>query len=183
MAKKKTSSRSAVTGGTWLLRALIAIVAGVAIGAATGVAGVNKLEPGRPGQPDSLAVMLDSLKQLRESDDPRTLRRAADSADAAQRAQRRADSIALANDPNAPLVPDVRGFDEGAARSALDSAGLKVGAVQFRADTAAAGVVLSTLPAAGQKVRPSTTITLVLSDGRTPPSDTLDSFAVPSRLP
>lgn len=171
------SARKATTGRTWLVRMAVAIVAGLAIGAAGGVAGVNKLEPGRPGQPDSLQLMLDSLRQRAASGDPRTMRRAADSADADQRAQRVADSTALANDPDAPIIPDVVNLEEGAAREAIEGAGLTVGSVLFRASTAPPGVVVGTTPAAGRKVRAGSAVNLILSDGR-PPADSADTLRV-----
>lgn len=155
-----------------MIRGLVAIAAGLVIGAAGGVAGVNILEPGRPGQRDSLQLMLDSLQRAKDKESPMSRRRAADSADAARRAQRVADSIALANDPNAPVVPEVVGLDEGAARTAIEDAGLNVGSVIFRADSAAAGTVLASTPSAGRKVRPGTAVDIVLSDGRTVGPDT-----------
>lgn len=164
--------RGAVTGRTWAIRAAIAIGVGFALGIGGGIAGVNRLEPGRPGQPDSLQLMLDSLQRRDDADAPMAQRRAADSLDAAQRAQRIADSVALANDPDAPVVPDVIRMEEGAARQTIEDAGLMVGSVVFRADSATTGTVLATMPIAGRKVRAGTAIDLVLSDGRTGTTDT-----------
>jgi hypothetical protein len=166
-----------VSGGTWVVRAIVALLAGLAIGGASGVAGVTRLEPGHPGQADSLQLMLDSLKRMKD-DDPREQRRAVDSADADRRATRYADSVALANDNTAPLVPLVTNLDEGAARSAIEAAGLAVGAVQFRAAIAPAGTVISSAPAGGVRVRGGTAISIVLSDGR-PPTDTTDTLVAP----
>jgi hypothetical protein len=157
---------------TWGIRAAIAIGLGFAVGIGGGIAGVNRLEPGRPGQPDSLQLMLDSLQRRDDADAPMAKRRAADSLDAAQRAQRIADSVALANDPDAPVVPDVIRMEEGAARQTIEDAGLLVGSVVFRADSATAGTVLATMPATGRKVRAGTAIDLVLSDGRAGTADT-----------
>ncbi len=177
----------ATTRRRWLVRLTIAIVAGLALGVTGGVAGVHKLEPGRPGQPDSLQMMLDSLRQ-RAATDPRMLRRAADSTDAAQRARRVADSTALANDPEAPLVPNVVDLEEGAARDAIEEARLTVGAVLFQSSTSPAGVVVATTPVAGFKARVGSAVNLILSDGRRPPVDStnsIDSLAAsaPSRFP
>lgn len=181
---KTSSKRSIVSGRTWLIRGGIAVAAGLIIGATTGVVGVRKLEPGRPGQPDSLQLMLDSLQMLRDSENPIEQRRAVDSADAEQRAQRRADSIEIANDPNAPIVPNVVALEEGAARAAIEAAGLTVGSIQFRAATSAVGVVLASTPAAGLKARAGSAVNLVLSDGRTPPpADSTETFAVSTALP
>jgi hypothetical protein len=157
---------------TWAIRAAIAIGVGFALGIGGGIAGVNRLEPGRPGQPDSLQLMLDSLQRRDDANAPMAQRRAADSLDAALRAQRIADSVALANDPDAPVVPDVVRMEEGAARQTIEDAGLMVGSVIFRTDSATTGTVLATMPAAGRKVRAGTAIDLVLSDGRTGTSDT-----------
>ncbi len=156
---------------TWLVRALLAVVLGASIGAGAGVFGVRKLEPGHPGQADSLQLMLDSLAKAKASD-PREQRRASDSADASRRAKRYADSVALENDSTAPRVPVVVDLAEGAAREALETAGLVVGAVEFRANASAAGTVLSSTPASGVRVRAGTAVNLVLSDGRPPTTDT-----------
>jgi len=169
-----------VSGKVWTVRGLIALVLGLALGGAAGVAGVRKLEPGHPGQADSLQLMLDSLKRLK-ADDPREQRRAVDSADAARRAKRFADSIALANDSTAPVVPALANLEEGAARSAIETAGLTVGSVQFHASTLPAGTVLSSQPAAGVKARAGSAVNLVLSDGR-PPSDSTDTLATSATL-
>jgi hypothetical protein len=170
-----TAARSSATGTTWIIRGVVAVLAGVAIGAAGGVAGVRRLEPAHPGQSDSLQQLQDSVRKLQNANLPREQRRAADSADAARRNKRYADSVALANDPNAPTVPDVATLDEAAARNAIETAGLTVGTVQFRASTSPAGIVLLESPPAGQKVRAGTAVNLVLSDGRTPPTDTGDT--------
>lgn len=162
---------NSASGRTWAVRALVAVVLGLGIGGATGVMGVRKLEPGHPGQADSLQLMLDSLQRMKAAD-PREQQRALDSADAARRNKRYADSLALANDSTAPRVPVVLELTEGAAREALELAGLTVGAVEFRASTAAAGTVLGSTPAAGVRVRAGTAINLVLSDGRPPSTDT-----------
>lgn len=174
MGAKKSTSQTA-SGPTWLVRAGVAIALGLVLGAAGGVVGVNRMEPGRPGQPDSLQLMLDSLRQ-QAVNDPIQIRRAADSASAAERMQRVADSTTLANDPNAPVVPDVVGMEEGAARDAIELAGLAVGDIQFRAAKTNAGVVLAAFPAPKLKVRPGTAVNLILSDGRTP-DDTLNVTA------
>jgi hypothetical protein len=171
------------TARTWAIRAAVAIALGFALGIGGGIAGVNRLEPGRPGQPDSLQLMLDSLQRRADADAPMTQRRAADSLDAARRAQRIADSIALANDPDAPVVPDVVTLEEGAARQAIEDAGLMVGSVVFRADSATAGTVLATIPIAGRKVRPGTAIDLVLSDGRAGTADTAQVASPTHSLP
>lgn len=168
--KTKTSS----TGKVWLGRALIAIVAGFGVGMLTGVVGVNKLEPGTPGQTDSLALVQETARQFEEANDPIRIRRAADSAAAAERMQRAADSTRVANDPNSPEVPNVVGLEEGAAREALELAGLEVGSIRFEGSSAAAGIVLSTSPKSKLKVRMRTPVDMVLSDGR-PPDDTIPS--------
>ena len=183
MTPSSTSSRKSTVGKTWLVRGLAALGAGLAIGSAAGVVGVNRLDPGRPGAADSLQLMIDSLRERSAMQDPREQRRSADSVDAEQRTQRVTDSIALANDPDAPVIPDVMGLEEGAARNAIEGAGLTVGTVQFRAATAAAGIVMATSPTAGIKARPGSAVDLVLSDGRTPPPDADDTPAVSTALP
>jgi len=165
MAKQGTA-RGSVSGATWARRALVAITIGLVIGAAVGVYGVNTLEPGRAGQPDSLQLMLDERIDRRAADDARIAQRVADSTASAAREQRVNDSIALANDPDAPLVPDVVSLPEAEARAIIEEAGLVVGAVIFRNDSLAAGTVLVTTPPAGIKVRQGTAVEFTLSDGR-----------------
>lgn len=170
MSAARPTQRATVQ--TWLIRAGIAIVAGLLVGGAGGVMGVNRLDPGRPGQPDSLQLLLDDQQRREDAQSPLSLRRAADSADAERRARRAADSIALANDPTAPLVPNLVGMEEGDARDAIEEADLVVGSVIFRADNAAAGTVLESKPPAGRKLRSGSPVDLVLSDGRVAPPDT-----------
>ena len=167
---RQGAARGSVSGRTWVRRALVAITIGLVMGAAGGVFGVNTLEPGRAGQPDSLQLMLDERTDRRAADDARIAQRVADSVAAAVREQRANDSIALANDPDAPLVPDVVSLPEAEARAIIEEAGLTVGAVIFRNDSLAAGTVLGTSPPAGIKVRQGTAVEVTLSDGR-PPQD------------
>ncbi len=141
--------------------------------------GVNRLDPGRPGQPDSLQLMIDNQQRRDDAESPLALRRAADSADAARRAQRAADSIAIANDPTAPVVPSLVGLEEGEARDAIEDADLVVGSVIFRADNAVTGTVLESKPPAGRKLRRGTPVDLVLSDGRVTLPDTMSSDSLP----
>ncbi|MFN5600144.1 MAG: PASTA domain-containing protein [Gemmatimonas sp.] len=170
-AKKRTKSKVATTPAlaTWGKRALIAIVAGVSIGAGAGVFTVHRLEPGRGTGVDSLAAMLDSIAKGRIRE-PGAAQRAAES-------QRRDDSARAATPEEMPAeriaVPSLVDLDEGAARNALLDAGLQVGEVQFEASPKPAGTVLATIPAAGQMLPLQGAVTIVLSDGRTAPTDTL----------
>jgi PASTA domain len=164
------SRRRAVTGRTWIRRGIFAVVVGASLGAGVGVAGVMRFEPGRSGQSDSLTLMLDSVRDQRAIDDANIQRREAERAAAAAREQQVNDSIALANDPNAPVVPDVVLMEEGVARAAIEAAGLTIGAIIFRGDSAAMGTVIGTTPSVGTKVRAGTAIELLLSDGRPPSS-------------
>lgn len=172
MVAKSPSRKKLSPGMLWFVRALVAVVIGFAIGFGTGIVAVNKLEPGNPGQTDSLELMLDSVRRQEAANDPIRIRRAADSAAAAERNRRIADSTRIANDPNSPVVPNVVGLEEGAAREALELAGLEVGSIQFQASLSSAGTVLATSPKAELRVRLHTPVDLVLSDGRPP----VDSF-------
>ncbi len=178
----KPISRLSPLGKTWLVRGVVALVAGLAIGAAGGVVAVQRVEPGGEGLADSLELTPDKLRRP-EATDPREQRRAADSTEADQRAQRIDDSTALANDPDAAVIPNIVNMEEGDARSVIESAGLTVGTVQFRAAAVAAGVVLATMPVAGQKARTGSAVNLVLSDGRTPSPDAVDTLAISTVLP
>lgn len=169
-AKKKSTRTPAQQAAMkrWASRALIATVLGLTLGAGAGVVTVNRLEPGRGTGVDSLAVMLDSIAKGRIPE-PTAAERSAE-------AQRRADSAAAAQpaaEPELLEIPAVVGLEEGAARNALIDAGLQVGEVQFDASDKPAGTVLATVPAAGERVPAQSAVTLVLSDGRSAPPDTL----------
>ena len=158
-------------GGTvplsrWATRVFIALVIGASLGAGAGVVTVNRLEPGRGTGIDSLAVMLDSIARGKVP-----------AADADKRGEQSPNAAKPADEAAAPpeliAVPALADFEESAARDALLDAGLQVGEVQFEASPKPAGTVLSTIPIAGSNVAPNTPVTLVLSDGRTAPPDTL----------
>lgn len=167
---KKTTRKS--TGGSlkpWAVRALIALVAGASIGAGAGVFTVNKLEPGRGTGVDSLAVMLDSIARGRV---PAAAGDAEKGESPSKGDEKAADSAATAP-AELVAVPALTDLEEGAARNALLDAGLQVGEIQFQASPKPAGTVLSSIPVAGSNVAPNTPVTLVLSDGRTSPTDTM----------
>ncbi len=178
-AAKKPGTRTprgpmSKTTRTWLIRGAVAAVAGLILGGAGGVVTVRTLEPGRANAVDSVQAVLDSIARG-TIPEPTATERAESSqrqADSAAKAKETADSIA--NDEADVLlpVPDVVGLEEGPAREKLLDAGLLVGEVQFRASSSPAGIVLGTTPPAGSLLAASGTVTLVLSDGRSP-ADTL----------
>lgn len=133
----------------WLVRGAVAVALGLAIGGAIGVRVVQTLEPGIPGQVDSLTL----------SPVPRVPAAGASGAPAVDSAATEAPSVA---------IPDVIGLEEGAARDAVERAGLTVGVVLFRPDLATAGTVVMTFPVPGERVVLPATVNLVLSDGRPP---------------
>ncbi len=164
------------------MRGALAVVAGLLIGGAGGVMTVRTLEPGRANAVDSVRAVIDSIAggtipepTAAERDQETT--RLADSASQAQQAQRAADSAAT-EDMLRP-VPDVVGLEEGPARERLLDAGLLVGDVQFRASSSPAGIVLATTPPAGNLLAPTGTVSLVLSDGRSP----IDTLFTPQLHP
>ncbi|MFV0362784.1 MAG: Stk1 family PASTA domain-containing Ser/Thr kinase [Suipraeoptans sp.] len=61
-------------------------------------------------------------------------------------------------------VPNVVGYSESDARSAIESVGFAVGSVSYQADSSASGTVLSQSPTGGKK-DPGTKISLVISKG------------------
>lgn len=163
---------SAKSTRTWLIRGTIAAVAGLLLGGAGGVVTVRTLEPGRANAVDSVQAVLDSIAggtipEPTAAERDVEARRQADSASLAKQV---ADSAANAEVP--VPVPDVVGLEEGSAREKLLEAGLLVGDVQFRASSSPAGIVLATTPPAGSLLAASGTVTLVISDGRSP-ADTL----------
>src|SRR5262249_21122671 len=62
-------------------------------------------------------------------------------------------------------VPPVVGLTRQLAQSALENAGLEVGAITERENDAPNGAVLESSPAVGMGVAPSTRVALVLSKG------------------
>ena len=177
-AAKKPGTRTrrpmSKTTRTWLIRGAIAAVAGLTIGGAGGVVTVRTLEPGRANAVDSVQAVLDSIARGAVPEPTAAERDQASQrqADSAARASQSADS-AVKEDVLLP-VPDVVGLEEGPARDKLLEAGLLVGDVQFRASSSAAGIVLATTPPAGSLLASSGTVSLVISDGRSP-ADTLST--------
>jgi serine/threonine-protein kinase len=65
-----------------------------------------------------------------------------------------------------PIVPNVAGMTQDAARDALERAKLRLGkATEGPSDTIARGLVASTSPAIGAEARPDATVDVVLSSG------------------
>ncbi len=176
-AAKKPGTRTprgpmAKSTRTWLIRGAIAAVAGLILGGAGGVVTVRTLEPGRANAVDSVQAVLDSIARG-TIPEPTAAERDVEAkrqADSASQATPVGDSAA--NDDVLLPVPDVVGLEEGPAREKLLEAGLLVGDVQFRASSSPAGMVLATTPPAGSLLAASGTVTLVISDGRSP-ADTL----------
>lgn len=157
----------------WLIRGAVAALAGVVIGGAGGVITVRTLEPGRANAVDSVQAVLDSLARGTIPEPTADER--------AQESKRRSDSTSKANTADSIAsdeadvllpVPEVVGLEEGSARDKLLDAGLLVGEVQFRASSSPPGIVLATNPPAGSLLASSSTVALVISDGRSP-ADTL----------
>lgn len=198
--KSKPKSRSASGGSSrrgtgsqlvrWGARAAVAIVAGLGVGVAAGVSAVNHFEPGRANSVDSLAVMLDSVsKGSISGSGGRSATSSATQAEPANSASLPSDSATLpisgaegaaasGADSSRPLVPSVIGLEEGSARAAILAAGLQVGEVQFTLSGKPAGTVLATSPNGGTPVEPGHAITLILSDGRGTPLDTIPAIAM-----
>jgi eukaryotic-like serine/threonine-protein kinase len=78
-------------------------------------------------------------------------------------------SIVIAQAPPKATVPNVKGHTEGAARSALASAGLNVSSqTQDVTDQSKDGVVISQSPGAGASVDKGTTVTIVVGHFKQP---------------
>jgi hypothetical protein len=174
---KKPGTRSprgprAKSTRTWLIRGTIAALAGLILGGAGGVVTVRTLEPGRANAIDSVQAVLDSIARgtIPEPTAAERDQEFARQADSAAQVGQAADSTA--NEDVLVPVPDVVGLEEGPAREKLLEAGLLVGDVQFRASGSQAGIVLATTPPAGSLLAGSGTVSLVISDGRSP-ADTL----------
>ncbi|MBL7621612.1 Stk1 family PASTA domain-containing Ser/Thr kinase [Frankia sp. AgB1.8] len=76
--------------------------------------------------------------------------------------------IILSLGPQQVAVPDLQGLSQADAQVKLQKAGLSAGGVQTEPnDTIAEGMVVSSDPAAGTKVDPSSQVTLVVSSGKT----------------
>jgi len=83
-----------------------------------------------------------------------------------------------------PKVPDLSGMTQSAATTTLSAAGLTLGSVTYEQSTAvSAGLVIRQDPAAGEKVDPGSSVSIVISAGSpTPtasPSASTGSIAVP----
>ena len=65
-------------------------------------------------------------------------------------------------------IPKLAGTDALTAQAALEKLGLQVEVAQEQSDTVKAGIVIRTDPAAGKKVEPASTITLIVSAGPAP---------------
>lgn len=63
-------------------------------------------------------------------------------------------------------VPDVKGYSEAKAKSALEALGLSVDITEVANEEVAAGKVISTSPAAGKKIDKSSVVTVVVSKGK-----------------
>jgi eukaryotic-like serine/threonine-protein kinase len=72
-------------------------------------------------------------------------------------------TLVVSSGPQQVAVPDVVGLPQGDARTALTDQGLKVATTQRASASAQAGDVLSQSPAAGAKVDPGATVTLVIA--------------------
>ena len=184
-AAKKPGTRTprapiAKSTRTWLIRGAVAAVAGLVIGGAGGVVTVRTLEPGRSNAVDSVQAVLDSIARG-TIPEPTAAERDQESkrqADSASRAQQAAASAAAKEDVLL-VVPDVVGLEEGSARDKLLDAGLLVGDIEFRASSSPAGIVLATTPPAGSLLASTSTVSLVISDGRAPG----DIFSIPQLQP
>ncbi len=79
-------------------------------------------------------------------------------------------TLVLSKGPDRRVVPDVAGKDVAAATKALDDLGLKVSpqTTSQYSQTVATGLVLSTAPGSGTKLRQGTVVRLVLSKGKEP---------------
>ena len=167
------------TTRTWLIRGAVAALAGLILGGAGGVVTVRTLEPGRANAVDSVQAVLDSIARG-TIPEPTAAERDVESkrqADSASQAAQTGDS-AVKEEVLLP-VPDVVGLEEGPARDKLLEAGLLVGDVQFRASSSPAGIVLATTPSGGSLLASSGTVSLVISDGRSP----ADTLFTPQRHP
>jgi len=73
--------------------------------------------------------------------------------------------IVLSKGPDLRAVPSLVGSTKAAATQLLQAAGLRVGNITEEYASASKGTVIRTDPPAGQKLRPDTTVNLVLSRG------------------
>ena len=80
---------------------------------------------------------------------------------------RKGGTVVLLNSlgPDRRAVPSVIGSTRAVATTTLERTGLKVGAVTTRFDSRPVGIVVSSDPPSGERVRPGATIALVVSKG------------------
>jgi len=74
-------------------------------------------------------------------------------------------TLTVSSGPGPVSVPDVIAFEPVQARQVLEAAGLRIGNVDTVANTAEAGVIVATRPAAGASRTPGGAIDLVVSRG------------------
>ena len=74
-------------------------------------------------------------------------------------------TLVLSKGPDRRAVPDVTGKDRAAAEAALAEVGLRVGDVPEEFSDRPKGTVLRTEPPPGERLRPDTAVTLVVSKG------------------
>ncbi|GAC1440534.1 MAG: Stk1 family PASTA domain-containing Ser/Thr kinase [Mycobacteriales bacterium] len=74
-------------------------------------------------------------------------------------------TLVLSQGPDRRVVPTILGSTVPAAKTALESVGLRVGVVSVRYSNAAAGQVIASDPAAGTRAKPGTAVNLVVSKG------------------
>jgi hypothetical protein len=172
-------SAAARARNPWLVRGLVAAVAGLIAGAGGGVLGLRLLQgdapPPAPVEVEAEPVPEAPRRQIRG---PR-----ADGMRGGGEAGL-VGSGALATRDSVAVVPDLVGRVEGDARRLLERAGFTVGEIMFREDDNPIGTVLQTFPVPGERVSLPATVNLILADRRrrvdTSTPDT--RFGVPDTL-
>jgi serine/threonine-protein kinase len=74
-------------------------------------------------------------------------------------------AVRVSSGPPSFILPDLANTDPVAARTLLEGAGLKVAVTQEGSDTVPEGVVIRTLPAAGEPIVPGDPVTIYVSMG------------------
>ncbi len=165
MASKKGSLFGGLrgnTGGTWALRAGVALFAGLVVGVGGGFLGLRVLMGDTPPAPIEEVNPEPVVPAPRRTySGPR-----ADGMRASDGDQARVGEGDAAARDSVAVVPDLVGRAEGDARRLLERSGFSLGEILFRESDKRLGTVLETFPVPGERVPLPATVNLILADRR-----------------
>lgn len=160
--KPMFSSLRGNSGGTWAMRAGVALFAGLVVGVGGGFLGLRVLMGDTPPEPVIEKAPEPVMPAPRRTySGPR-----ADGMRAADGKIAMVGGGAVAARDSVAVVPDLVGRAEGDARGLLERAGFSLGEILFRQSDEPLGTVLETFPVPGERVQLPATVNLILADRR-----------------